>query len=79
MKTKEEIKAYRRKKLSNTKEQVPCLWCSHKVPRCDMPRVGVCKICYAKKDRDLFKNYQTWDEFFTDCLNKEAKLIKKQN
>lgn len=46
--------------------KVPCLHCPLNVFRSDMPRVGVCKICYAKairsKTLSQFKNYQTWEE-----------------
>jgi hypothetical protein len=62
--TKEEIA----KKMSSQTEKVPCLYCPLEVLRSDMPRVGVCKICYAKAIKEgtilKFKHLMTWDELF---------------
>lgn len=63
------------KLMSDTKTMLPCLWCEYSVPRCDMPRVGVCKHCFVserKKNPDTFKNYDRWREFFE---KNETKLL----
>lgn len=50
-----------RDKMSSN-DTVPCLFCTLKVFRSDMPRIGVCKICYVK-DRYRFRNFETWEHF----------------
>lgn len=57
------------KKMYSQTEKVPCLYCDLNVIRSDMPRVGVCKICYAKdKTRTKFRHLQTWDELFKKVI-----------
>lgn len=52
--------------LISSEDIVPCLFCPLKVLRSDMPRVGVCKICYAKAKRAHSMEYNhlpTWEVF----------------
>lgn len=56
------------KLMSDMSEEskVPCLHCPLKVNRCDMPRVGVCKICYVrlkKENPSQAEGLGTWDKF----------------
>lgn len=59
-----------RNKISNQEDKVPCLYCPLNVLRSDMPRVGVCKICYVKAKKDGTENkyhhLETWHEFFNN-------------
>lgn len=53
-------------KMSDMENKFACLFCDLEVHRCDMPRVGVCKICYAKAKKERsnkYENFKTWDVF----------------
>jgi len=54
--------------ISDQNGTVPCLYCPLNVFRSDMPRVGVCKICYAKALKEHSNKYghlKTWDELLS--------------
>lgn len=48
----------------------PCCWCSNDVVAVDMPKVSICKPCYAKLRKEkpeVASRMETWRQFLKRC------------
>lgn len=57
-----------REKMAST-HKYPCLYCSNDVVAVDMPRVGICKPCYARNKKNV-QHLKTWIQFLEESINK---------